>query len=52
VLADDFLGRTSPVAEDPDIRVLIATRVFVPCVAVSAVLAVDGAVEVIYVELG
>jgi hypothetical protein len=52
LLAEDFLGRTSPVAKDPDIRVLIAAGVLVPFVSVYAVLAVDGAVEIIYVELG
>ena len=52
LLADDFVGRTSPVADDPEIRVLIAAGVLVPFVAVYAVLAADDAVEVIYIELG
>ena len=52
LLAEDFVGRTSPVADDPQIRVLIAAGVLVPFVAVYAVLAADDAVEVIYIELG
>ena len=52
LLAEDFVGRTSPVADDPEIRVLIAAGVLVPFVAVYALLAADDAVEVIYIELG
>ena len=52
LLAEDFVGRTSPVAKDPEIRVLVAAGVLVPFVAIYAVLAADDAVEVIFVELG
>ncbi len=52
LLADDFMRHTSPVAEDPEIRVLIAAGPLVPYVAVYAVLAADDAVEVIFVEIG
>ena len=38
-------------AEDPEIRVLVAAGVLVPFVAIYAVLAADDAVEVIFVEL-
>ena len=52
LLAEDFLGRTSPVADDPEIRVLIAAGALVSFVAIYGVLAADNAVDVIYVELG
>jgi hypothetical protein len=52
LLAEDLIGRTSPVAEDPEIRVLVAAGVLVPFVAIYAVLAADDAVEIIFVELG
>jgi hypothetical protein len=45
----DAVGRRT---ETADIRVLIAAGVLVPFVSVDAVLAVDGTVEIIYVELG
>lgn len=52
LLAVDFERRTVPVADDPEIRVLVAAGVLVPFVAVYAVRSADDAVEVIYVELG
>ena len=52
LLAEDFERRTLPVADDPEIRVLVAAGVLVPFVAVFAVLAADDGVEVIYLELG
>lgn len=52
LLAEDFVGRTLPVADDSEIRVLITAGILTPFVSVYAVLATDEAVEIIYLELG
>ncbi len=52
LLAKDFVGRTLPVADDSEIRVLITAGILTPFVSVYAVLATDEAVEIIYLELG
>jgi hypothetical protein len=52
LLAEDFERRTAPVADDPEIRVLVAVGVLIPFVAAYAVLAADDNVDVIYLELG
>ena len=53
LLAEDFERRTAPVADDPEIRVLVAAGVLVPFfVAVYAALAADDGAHVIYIELG
>jgi hypothetical protein len=52
LLAEDFEGRTVSVADDPEIRVLIAAGVLVSYVAIYTVLADDDSVELIYLDLG
>jgi hypothetical protein len=50
-LADAYETSTLPVADDPEIRVLITAGILVEYVAVFVVLAGDDAAEVIYLEL-
>lgn len=52
LLAADFAGRTLPVADDPEIRVLITAGILVEFMSVYVVLAADDSVEIIYLELG
>jgi hypothetical protein len=51
VLAEDYEGATLEVPGVPDVRVLIATGVLVAHLALYVVLAGDGAVEIIYLEI-
>ena len=50
-LAQDYEGTTLDVPGVPDVRVLITSGILVAAIAVYAVLASDGAVEVIYLDL-
>ena len=52
LLAEDFFGHTTVVAENPEIRVSITAGLLVPFISVYAVLGEDDAVEIIYLELG
>lgn len=51
VLATDYEAATLDVAGVPDVRVLVATGVLVARLALYVVLADDGAVEIIYLEI-
>jgi len=52
LLAEDFFGHTTVVAENPEIRVSITAGLLVPFISVYAVLGEDDAVDIIYLELG
>lgn len=52
LLAAEFETRTVPVADDPEIRVLITAGILVPFMSIYAVLAADDSVDIIYLELG
>ena len=51
VLAADYEAATLEVTGVPEVRVLIATGVLVAHLALYVVLAPDGAVEIIYLEI-
>ncbi len=51
VLAVDYDATTLAVESVPGVRVLIAAGVLVPYVALSTVVASDGAIEIIYLEV-
>lgn len=51
-LAASFESSTVPIADGSDVRVLITSGHLVDFMAVYSVLARDGAVEIIYLEIG
>ena len=51
LLAENYEGATLAVPDVPDVRVLIATGVLVAHLALYVILADDGAVEIIYLEI-
>jgi hypothetical protein len=50
-LAEDYEAITAALTELPEIRVLIMSGLLIPHIAVYAVAAFDGAVEIIYLEI-
>ena len=50
-LAQDCEAVTTALAELSEVRVLITAGLLIPYIAVYAVVAVDGAVEIIYLEI-
>lgn len=51
LLAEDYEGTTLAVPDVPGVRVLVATGVLVAHLALYVILADDGAVEIIYLEI-
>jgi hypothetical protein len=50
-LAEDYEAVTAALTELPEIRVLIMSGLLIPYIAVYAVVADDGAVEIVYLEI-